>query len=271
MKYRFLFLFTILSLSKVYASKIDTVWVHSKVMNKTIPNIVVLPDSYYTQNQHYPVLYLLHGAGGDYSAWLSNIPDVRKYADNYNIILVCPDGGFTSWYFDSPMDTGMKYESYIARELVEAIDSKYNTRKDKTGRAITGYSMGGHGAFYLAFRHQDIWGAAGSLSGGLDILPFPDSWDIALRLGSLKQHPENWQHNSVINMLDLLHGDGLRLIFDCGVDDFFYDVNKNMHARLIQNKIPHDYIERPGDHGFAYWTNAIKYQMVFFDSYFKMP
>ncbi len=44
--------------------------------------------------------------------------------------------------------------------------------------------MGGHGAFYLAFKHQDIWGAAGSMSGGVDIRPFPNKWDLAKRLGN---------------------------------------------------------------------------------------
>ncbi|MEE9361187.1 MAG: alpha/beta hydrolase-fold protein [Cellulophaga sp.] len=67
----------------------------------------------------------------------------------------------------------MKYETYIAKELIEAVDSNYNTDTTKSSRAISGLSMGGHGAFYLAFKHQDVWGATGSMSGGLDIHPFP--------------------------------------------------------------------------------------------------
>jgi len=77
----------------------------------------------------------------------------------------------TSWYFDSPIDKEMNYETYVSKELIGAIDTKYNTLANRESRAITGLSMGGHGAFYLAFRHQDIWGAAGSMSGGLDIRP----------------------------------------------------------------------------------------------------
>ena len=66
----------------------------------------------------------------------------------------------------------MKYETYISKELISTIDKQYNTLAKNTSRAITGLSMGGHGAFYLAFRHPDIWGAAGSMSGGVDIRPF---------------------------------------------------------------------------------------------------
>ncbi len=55
-------------------------------------------------------------------------------------------------------DPSMKYETYVSKELIAAIDAKYPTIADNKGRAITGLSMGGHGAFYLAFRHQDVWG-----------------------------------------------------------------------------------------------------------------
>ena len=91
------------------------------------------------------------------------------------MIIVCPDGGFGSWYWDSPVDAGSQYETYVSNELVTWIDSKYKTIKTRKGRAITGLSMGGQGALYLAFRHQDIFGAAGSMSGGVDIRPFPET------------------------------------------------------------------------------------------------
>ena len=269
MRYCFLVLCLLIIGVKGFSARIDTFMVTSKCMNKPIPNWVIVPDGYAASQKPLPVVYLLHGAGGDYKAWASNIPDILKYADQYNVILVCPDGASTSWYYDSPIDDKMKYETYIASELVGAIDQRYTTIKARSGRAITGYSMGGHGAFYLAFKHQDIWGAAGSLSGGVDIRPFPNNWDIHLRLGKYADHKNNWERNTVINMLDLLKGDQLKLIFDCGVDDFFYDVNRSLHQKLLERKIPHDYIERPGDHGWVYWSNAIKFQMLFFSNYFN--
>lgn len=108
------------------------------------------------------------------------------------------------------------------------------------------------------------------MSGGVDIRPFQDNWDIKKRLGNYSEHQDLWEKNTVINMTDLLKGGHLKLIFDCGVDDFFYDANKRLHERLLQTKIPHDYTERPGRHNWEYWSNAIKYQVVFFDDFYRL-
>jgi S-formylglutathione hydrolase FrmB len=115
----------------------------------------------------------------------------------------------------------MQYETYISKELVASIDKNYNTIPDKKHRAITGYSMGGHGALYLAFKHNDIWGVAASMSGGLDIRGFQLQWEMAKRLGVYAENPENWEQNTVINLVHLLDGKNLKFLFDCGVDDFF--------------------------------------------------
>ena len=270
MKLKLILLFLISNSVFAFASSVDTVMVVSKSMSKTIPNIVIIPDSYSTQSERFSVLYLLHGAGGNYTEWISKVPIIKKYADEYNILIVCPDGGFTSWYFDSPIDKQINYESYISKELIDAIDSKYNTLAKKSARAITGLSMGGHGAFYLAFKHQDIWGAAGSISGGLDFRPFPNNWDLPKRLGNYSEHQELWENNTVINLTYMLKEDSLKLIFDCGINDFFYDANKRLHKKLLERNIPHDYIERPGNHNFDYFSNSIKYQLLFFNDYLKL-
>lgn len=269
MKIKFLLFFLIANSIVAIASRVDTLKINSASMKKYIPNLVITPDGYSTSGKKFPVLYLLHGATDNYKGWASKIPMIKEYADQYNLIIVCPDGGYTSWYFDSPIDNEMQYETYISKELVSSIDQKYNTIAQKSGRAITGLSMGGHGAFYLTFLHQDIWGAAGSMSGGMDIRPFPNNWDIAKRLGNYSQNPVLWEKNTVINMLYLLNGKDLKLIFDCGTSDFFYDANRRLHLAMIEKNIPHDYTERPGEHNWNYWENAIKYQLTFFDTYFK--
>lgn len=255
-------------LSGAHASTVDTVFVESASMSKTIPNLVIMPDSYALSDNNYPVLYLLHGANGDFADWLKKVPELKEYVDTYGFIIICPDGGKTSWYFDSPVDEKMQYETYITEELLDAVDKTYRTIPNRSGRAIAGLSMGGHGAFYLSFRHHDIYGAAGSTSGGLDIRPFPMRWDIAKRLGAYAKNKESWEENTVINMIYLLDGSNLKLIFDCGIDDFFYDANKRMHQKLLEYKIPHDYIERPGSHTKEYWANSIKYQLYFFNDFF---
>ena len=214
-----------------FASQIDTLHVFSDSMNKSIPNIVILPNSYSNEKEGFSVLYLLHGASGNYTDWPTKVPQIQELADLYNIIIVCPDGGFNSWYVDSPIDEQWRYETYFSSELIRQVDKTYNTSALKSGRAITGLSMGGHGAFYLAFRHQHLWGAAGSMSGGMDIRPFPNSWSISQRLGSYSEYPENWEKNTIINMVHLLDGKSLMLIFDCGVDDFFFDGNQRLHKK----------------------------------------
>lgn len=248
-------------------AQIDTLEVFSQAMQKAIKNVVILPQGYDETIQLKPVLYLLHGATGDYKNWIEKVPEIQAYANLYDLIIVCPDGGYTSWYFDSPIDPTMKYETFLAEELVTAVDKQYRTFSNKENRAITGLSMGGHGAFYLAFRNQGVFGAAGSMSGGVDIRPYPNNWDIKKRLGNYPENQQIWETNTVINLVYLLDGH-LKLIIDCGNDDFFLEDNRRLHNKLLERNIDHDYIERPGAHQWDYWANAIKYQLVFFNDFF---
>lgn len=251
-----------------FAAKVDTVVTYSVAMKKNIKAVVITPDSY-AKSTSMPVVYLLHGAGDNYWGWIKKAPLIQQYADDYQTMIVCPDGNVTSWYFDSPVDPEWRYETYVATELVNWIDKNYKTIKDRKGRAITGLSMGGHGALYLSFRHQDIFGAAGSMSGGVDITPFPLNWNIAKRLGDYDKNPERWKENTIVNMIHLLVPNRLALIIDCGKEDFFYEVNMKLHERLQYNNIPHDFIIRPGVHNWEYWGNAIKYQLMYFNGFFN--
>ncbi len=260
--------FFALSCFGAYAATVDTALTYSAAMKKNIKAVVILPEGY-QEGKSYPVLYLLHGAGDRYSAWVNKVPVIKSYADQYQLIIVCPDGNVTSWYVDSPVDPAWKYETYVATELISYIDKNYKTIKDRKGRAITGLSMGGHGALSLAFKHQDVFGAAGSMSGGVDLTPFPGNWDIAKRLGTYAAHPEVWKQNSVVNMVYMLSPNSLALTIDCGKDDFFYQANMHLHDQLLYSNIPHDFTIRPGAHTWEYWTNAIAYQILYFSKYFQ--
>jgi len=261
-------LFTALFFNTSKAATVDTVNTYSAAMKKTIKAVVIKPDSYQT-GKVFPVVYLLHGAGDNYSGWVTKASNVVALADTYQQIIVCPDGNVTSWYFDSPVNKAWKYETYITQELIPWIDDHYKTVKDRKGRGITGLSMGGHGALYLSFKHQDLFGAAGSMSGGVDIRPFPKNWKIEEKLGSYAANPENWEKNTVINLVHLLTPKSLALIIDCGSDDFFYKVNLNLHEKLLERNIAHDFIIRPGGHTWPYWQNAVNYQMLYMSLYFK--
>lgn len=249
------------------AAIVDTVATYSTSMKKNIKAVVVRPDNYETAKD-LPVVYLLHGFGGNYADWIKQAGGFEKAADQYGMMIVCPDGN-NSWYWDSPIDDKYKYETYVSKELVKWIDDHYKTLKNRKGRGITGLSMGGQGALYLALRHQDVFGAAGSMSGGVDIRPFPDNWLMAARLGKYADHPENWEKNTVINLLYLLTPNSLALVIDCGTEDFFYRVNEKLHQEMLLRNIAHDYTTRPGAHNWAYWNNAITFQLLFMNNFFK--
>jgi S-formylglutathione hydrolase FrmB len=261
-------LLLVLSFVPASAAVVDTIQIYSQSMQKNIKAVIITPDTYKSAPE-LPVVYLLHGYSGNHLDWINKARGFEKAVDQYNLIIVCPDGGFGSWYWNSPVDPKSQYETFVSDELVKAIDAKYKTIKDRTGRAITGLSMGGHGALYLAIKHQDIFGAAGSMSGGVDIRPFPNNWDMAKQLGTYVEQPERWEKNTVVNMLNLLTPNSLAIIIDCGTDDFFFKVNENLHQQLLYRNIPHDYISRPGAHTWPYWTNAIKYQLLFMKNYFE--
>jgi S-formylglutathione hydrolase FrmB len=249
-------------------ASIDTLMVYSKSMNKHVKTLVIKPDSY-ANNIPMPVVYLLHGYSGNYRHWLDEVPSIVQQSNNMQSILVLPDGGYYSWYFDSPINPAMRYESFIVKELVPYIDSAYSTKADKNFRAITGLSMGGHGAFYIAMRNKTIFGSAGSICGGLDIRPFPNNWQISQVLGSFNQFQETWEKYTVINLIDSIDVSDINLIFDCGLSDFFLNVNRAMHQKLLGKKIPHDYTERPGTHNTAYWGNSISYHLLYFKNQFS--
>jgi S-formylglutathione hydrolase FrmB len=247
--------------------QVDTVAVFSSKMKKEVKNVVIVPENY-TARKHYPVVYLLHGYSDNYAKWVTAVPSIKNYATQFQLILVCPDGGFSSWYMDSPIDRTSQYESYITKDLLPYIDTHYSTIPERSQRAITGLSMGGHGALYLAIRNKSLFGSAGSMSGGVDLRSSTKKFDIAKRIGTIETHPDEWDNRSVINMVDGLKNNELNLIIDCGVSDIFYQINAGLHRRLLALNIDHDYIERPGAHNWDYWTNSILYQLTYFDRCF---
>lgn len=249
------------------AATVDTITVFSKAMSRDFKCVVISPTT--PEKKTFPAVYLLHGYSGNYSNWIKLVPVIKDYADLYQLIIVCPDGGYGSWYYDSPIDSAMRYETYIGKEIPDYIDSHYPTIKSKKARAITGLSMGGHGGLFIGFRHPDEFGACGSMSGGVDIRPFSKSWEISKRIGDSTVYPSNWKNYSVTGIVEETKIYPEAIIFDCGTEDFFFKVNHALHEKMLQLKIPHEYIERPGKHDWAYWGNSIQYQLLFFKNYFQ--
>ena len=247
----------------------QVVAIKSAKMGRDINATIVVPEQYFDpdlQEEQFPVVYLLHGADGSYRDWPSKA-DLDDLASEYGVIIACPDGQ-DSWYFDSPIDPKMQFETFVTQELVAYVDGHYRTLHERRYRAITGLSMGGHGALWCAWRHPDVFGACGSMSGGVDISQFPDRWNIHKRLGAYADNKQRWQDHSVISLVPKLKDGQQAIIIDDGSEDFFYKVNCELHDALLKAKIGHDFTIRPGNHSWTYWVNSLDYHMLFFAKYF---
>ena len=93
--------------------------------------------------------------------------------------------------------------------------------------------------------------------------------ETQIMAGSIEEYPENWEKNTVINLTHLLKPESLNIIIDCGTEDFFFEVNCNLHKKLLDEGIPHEFYTRPGSHNWTYWLNSIKYQVLFFSDRLK--
>lgn len=250
-------------------SLVRRVAIPSQVMRKVLNAYVILPESYYldTNKVSYPVVYLLHGYDGNFANWYERVPALRDYASQFDFIIVTPEGGAGSWYIDSPLDTTSQFESYIGLEVPQYIDNNFRSLRHAANRAIGGLSMGGHGALRMGLLHPDWFGACGSLSGVLNLEPYPGRWEIERHLGSLADSAELWRRYSVINLVQ----ENLRppaIYIDCGLQDFLLEDNRGVHYRLEDEGIPHVYVERPGGHSWDYWAEATPYLLLFFADFF---
>jgi S-formylglutathione hydrolase FrmB len=263
-------------------AKVDTLDIASQAMQKNVRVTVVLPDGYKKSKKLFPVMYLLHGGTGNYRDWLTKTPDktlLHSLADQYKLIIVTPDGGPASYYFDSPLDKTSQYETFISKELREKIDATYRTLADRKGRVIAGLSMGGHGAIFISTRHPELYCAAGSMSGVMNIntttwkVPAEFAQSRAQNFARLLGPPVDtlnpYATYTAVGLTEQMKANGLKLIFDCGVEDFLIDTNRDLHQRLVANQTPHDYIERPGGHTWEYWENALPFQVLFFAKVLK--
>lgn len=259
----FLFLIGLLAVSSK-AAEVDTVQIYSRQMHKSFPALIFKPFTERNSQLKFPVLYLLHGHSSDYAGWNYIETQLKNWADVHKIIIVCPDGDYSSWYVNSPVKRNSKFETYIAKEIVAYVDAHYSSLKDKRYRGITGVSMGGHGAVFLALKHPDIYGIAGSISGALDILPFPMEWNLQDVFGPLKGNENVWKKYSCLYLIDSHCRPDLKLRIDCGSDDFFLQANRQFQNKLKYLNLPYEYSEESGGHDIPYWIKAIERQLYYF-------
>lgn len=274
MKHLFVIIFSLVLSSNAVAFEVKSNTFVGQKTKIAQPITVVLPDNYST-NKRYNVIYVLHGFSGNHTDW-TKLTNIAQLADQYDVIVVNPDGNYGAWYLNSPVLNDSQYETYIAEDVVNYIDNTYSTNRSKMGRGITGLSMGGYGALNVAINNQQVFAAVTSMSGGVDLRPFAAEFGIAKVLGEYSQYPQRWDNAAIINNLHKLAAgntqwkktaDSLAIMLDIGVEDFFIEQNRELHQALLSQRIRHDYVERPGAHDWHYWQKVIPYQFLFLTSH----
>lgn len=243
-------------LCSVHAAEIRNITIPSAALQRETPISIVLPDGYDKGKKQYPVIYFLHGHGNNNTHWAS-LPPIPQLADELGFIAVCPDGR-KSWYFNSYTKPTDQFETHITQELIPYIDKNFRTIATRDCRAITGNSMGGHGALYLGTRHPGLFAQIGSLSGGVNIIAWSKHYNIADSLGQYEQNPKRWEDSCVLNILPKTKPDTYRnILITCGDQDGFLQDNKRLNEKLTQAGIRHTFTVTPGGHNWTYWQDAV--------------
>jgi S-formylglutathione hydrolase FrmB len=257
------------------------VMIDSKVLRKSVENIIILPEDYST-GREYPVLYLLLGAGNPLDSWVT-LTSICEYAMKFDMIIATPCNGWQnrqSWYVDSPVLEHSAYETYVTGEFIEYMDSNYSTIKGKYGRAISGISMGGHGAFTLAAKHTDLYCSMSSFMGCMDLETWrgQGSWlydSIAGALGEYKTNSALWKSNSAINLVHKFQGTDLKLKIICGNEDLVengwgsYPDNERLHQELDRVGVRHEYTIFSGGHSYEEIDRFLPEVLLFHYNSFK--
>jgi S-formylglutathione hydrolase FrmB len=247
-----------------------------------------LPAGYDTlTSRRYPVVYMLHGFGGDERDWVESAAlDAAADALKLQAIVVMPDGD-RSFYANSATEPAARYEDYITSDLVGHVDATYRTIATRDARGIGGLSMGGFGALQLAMRHPDVFAAAASHSGVDALLylgPHPYVAGQAQELQDVRQwglsigpigaavrdvfgsDPDNWKAHDPAHLARSLKDGDLAIYLDCGTEDFFllHDGAQYLHDILVARGVTHDWYLGPGTHTYDFWRERIDDSLAFF-------
>jgi endo-1,4-beta-xylanase len=224
----------------------------SASMNRDIGYCIYLPPTYdQDTNQRFPVIYHLHGAGGNEtrSVYSATVLHEGIMAGKLpNIIMVFPNGGRSTMYQDSG-DGRFMAETMMVHELIPHIDATYRTLADRKARCIEGFSMGGRGSTNLAMKHPQMFGSLFNQSGNVyhvsDSSKLPNAY--------LGDDPERLRANDAfLNLkknLDFIKAN-LRIQVACGTADPEHLVSvREFHQALTEAGMPHSYFEVEGlDH-----------------------
>lgn len=234
----------------------------SSALGKASELTILVPET--PKKEKLRILYLLHGLSDDYSAWLRYTSIERYVKYNSDTIIVMPDAG-RSFYTD--MVFGGSYYTYVTEEIPAFLKSLFNISEKREDTYIAGLSMGGYGAFKIALKNPEVYSAAASFSGALDVaasMKAGGEWkkDAHAIMGmdfSMEESDEN-----LFCLLDKRFDKKPRLLQMCGTEDFLYASNLKFRDALKEKGFDYEYHEAPGGHTWDFWDECIKYALEFF-------
>jgi enterochelin esterase-like enzyme len=226
---------------------IDTLTYRSETVGTDRRAVIYTPPEY-TEENKYPVLYLLHGIGGDEFEWLNNAhPQIildNLYAENKlePMIVVMPNGRAmeddrnVGNPFDSErIQAFADFEQDLLNDLIPFIEDRYPVYTDRENRALAGLSMGGGQALNFGLGNMDQFAWIGGFSSA------PNTNDPEELLSNPQEAKEK------VTLLWL----------SCGDEDDLIHVTQRTHNYLSEHDVPHIYYIQPGGHDFNVWKNDL--------------
>ena len=273
-------------------SRIDCSALNSRILKQVVHYCVYLPAGYdagATQHppRRYPVLYFLHGLGDNEQTLFKSggwtlLDDLRSQHKMGDFLIVAPEGR-RSFYINSA-DGSVRYNDFFLQEFIPQIESKYRILPGRSGRAISGISMGGYGALRFGFAHPELFSAVSAQSAAL-ITDSPQTLDSASRAGAplagvlapvfgQSINVAHWNENSafVLAKRNALALRKTAIYFNCGQEDN-YGFEKGaaaLHEELQKEVVKHEYHPYPGDHSLTYFLSHFDEVMEFHSKAFGL-
>lgn len=238
--------------------KIDTVMYNSKTVGASRRALIYLPPGY-PQEHKYPVLYLLHGIGGNENAWLNN-GRVQIILDNLYaekklapMIVVMPNGramkddrAIGNIFDSTKVQAFTTFEQDLLNDLIPFIEKNYPVFSDREHRAIAGLSMGGGQALNFGLGNLDAF-----------------AW-----IGGFSSAPNTKKPEELVPDPAVARKEVKLLWISCGDKDGLLRFTKRIHEYLETNQVPHEYYVIPGgEHNFNVW----KENLYFFSQLLFIP
>ncbi|HOT14589.1 MAG TPA: alpha/beta hydrolase-fold protein [Bacteroidales bacterium] len=227
--------------------KIDTITYQSKTVGVARKALIYTPPGF-SKSKKYPVLYLLHGIGGDEKEWFTQgQPHVildNLYADKKlePMIVVLPNGramkddrAVGNIFEPEKVQAFATFEKDLLNDLIPFIEKKYPVIKDKGHRAIAGLSMGGGQSLNFGLGNLDVFSWVGGFSSA------PNT-----------REPEQLMPNPADAKKKLK-----LLWISCGDNDGLITFSQRTHDYMVKNDVPHIYYIEPGVHDFKVWKNSL--------------